>query len=280
MYWQCVSKATKGTRAAALQTGGTHLLGAGAALCAGWWRLLRDPSGGAAWLAERPLAPGALAAWVAALGLVRGALEGYWLYLATGREAELLAHAGTAAWYLRLAGPFLLVNAASALFLWYATAWILYGAGRVLGGQGRLDGFLRVVAPFLVWYPLIGAVNYLHLWWPLPAITLRASAFYQPILGTGQILALAALLAVGYAAGRRLHGLVPVEAALAAALPVLVTLCLYTASAAFLFRWAFRWAPMPAGQIFFASNLAYLAVTGALTAAMAWLARPAGDQGP
>ncbi len=179
-------------------------------------------------------------------------------------------------------GPFLLVNIPSAHFLWFTTAVILYAAARLLGGNGSFRQTLQVTGVALISYLPIGLINYLHLWLDLPSITLGTGAFFSPNLGIGQLVVFLWISVVAYYAARRIHGLTPAWAALAAPLPVLSALVLYLASAGFFFRLAphLPGAHGPADWLAMA-NLAYLLATAGLTGLMALGARPwlkAGEQ--
>lgn len=257
-----------------------------------WWRTVPEPlrlfllaslapSRGVPALAGAGYPLRRLAGWVLALGLLRGALEGAWIYRMLGRPGEPWATLVSQEWLLVRGGPFLLVNAASALFLWLATAWTLWAAGRFLGGGGRPGPFLVATGVLMGWYPLIGLLNYLHLWYRLPALALRAAAFYQPVLGVGQLLAFAVFCTAGYILLRYAHNLAPAEATLAAGLPITGSMALYLASAAVLYRWAFPRVPMPSGQVLAVSNLIYLLAAAGLSLVLWRLAqRWEGRRGP
>jgi hypothetical protein len=168
----------------------------------------------------------------------------------------------------------LLLNVPSAHFLWLTTATILYLSGGLLGGRGHFMDFLRVTGVAMLAYPLIGALNYLHLLAPLPSLSLFASAFYSPNLGIGQLTVLLWMVAVGYHLQRKAHGLSTVNSALGAPLPVTVSLLLYLASAAFFFRGALllpvAWTPQ---RLLTVANFVYLFVILALTLGMAAYSR-------
>ncbi len=213
---------------------------------------------------------GQLAVILGLFGLLRGVVEGLWYYLMTGRLHELPVMLGRADWYFRYGGPFLLLNIPSAHFLWFTTAVVLFASGRILGGMGAFRPFLQVFGVAMLSYLGIGILNYLHVWWPLPSLTLDASPFYRPNLGVGQLVTFAWLTAVGYQAQRRIHHLPPLSAALAAPLPVLVSLLLYLLSAGLFFRLVPHlpggWRPADWLAL---ANGTYLAATVGLTAVMA-----------
>jgi len=167
-----------------------------------------------------------------------------------------------------------LLNIPSAHFLWFTTAVVLYTGGRILGGTGVLRPFLQVSGVAMLSYLGIGVVNYLHVWWTLPSLTLAASPFYRPNLGVGQLVTFGWLALVSYAAERRIHRLSPLSAALAAPLPVLFSLLLYLISSGLFFRLVphLPGQSRPADWLALA-NVTYTAATVLLTAAMAVLTR-------
>ncbi|HWI63916.1 MAG TPA: YIP1 family protein [Symbiobacteriaceae bacterium] len=172
-------------------------------------------------------------------------------------------------------GPFLLLNIPSAHFLWLTTALILHVGCRLLGGTGSFRRVLQVTGVAMYAYVAIGLINYLHLLWPLPSVTLEASAFYRPSLGLGQLAIFVWLAVVLYQTARQVHGLPALGALLAAPLPVLVALLLYLASAGFFFRLVPLLVPgdwHPNDWLALA-NGAYMAATVGLTGAMAVVTR-------
>lgn len=163
----------------------------------------------------------------------------------------------------------MLLNIPSAHFLWFTTAIVLHLTGRALGGRGSYRTVLQVTGIALFCYLGIGLLNYLHLLWPLPSVTLNASPFYRPNLGVGQLIVFAWLVAVCYGTLMRVHGLDRLSAALGSPLPVLFSLVLYLVSAGIFFR-ILMWLPgrpNPADWLSIA-NAAYLIATAGLTGGM------------
>lgn len=233
---------------------------------------LRPAAGVAAVLKAAP-SPGRLAWALAAVGLLRGVAEGLWYYLMTGRLHTLPALLGRADWYTRYGAPFILLNIPSAHFLWLTTAIIIHLGCRALGGQGRFRQVLQATGIALFAYAAIGLINYVYIWWRLPSITLNASAFYSPNLGLGQLLVFMWLALVCYQIARQVHGLPPLSAALAAPLPVLLSLLLYLGSAGLFFRVVPLLPGVHPGTWLSLANGAYLAATVVLSLAMAYLTR-------
>lgn len=228
----------------------------------------RPAAGVAAVLEARP-GLWSIAIILGVVGLLRGIVEGLWYYLMIGKAHDLPMLLTRPDWYTRYGGPFLVLNIPSAHFLWFTTAIILYAGARLLGGQGSFRQTLQVTGVALISYLPIGLINYLHLWITLPSLTLGASDFYRPNLGIGQLAVFVWLTLVAYQALRQVHRLPPGSAALAAPLPVLLSLLLYLASASVFFRLAPRVPGSRPSDWLAMANLAYLLATVGLTGLMA-----------
>jgi hypothetical protein len=236
--------------------------------------MLLSPAAGVAAVIQAAPGLGRLAVALGLIGLLRGSVEGFWYYLMTGHVRDLASLLARPDWYLRWGGPFILLNIPSAHFLWLTTALTLHLTGRMLGGRSDLRRVLQATGVALFSYLAIGLINYLHVWFPLPSVTLRASAFYSPSLGLGQLVTFVWLTLVCYHVLRQVYDLPPLSALLGAPLPVLFSLVLYVASAGVFFGVLTRLpgGPHPTRWLELA-NGAYLFATVALSLLMALLAR-------
>lgn len=245
-------------------------------------RLVLSPAAGVARTLREGPELKRIAVALGVVGLLRGLAEGLWYYAMLGRLHQLPALLQRPEWYSRYGGPFVILNIPSAHFLWLTTAVILHLAGRMLGGQGHFRRTLQVTGIALFSYVAIGLINYLHLWFRLPSITMRASAFYSPNLGVGQLVTFVWLTAVCYQVLRQVYGLPAVSALLGAPLPVLVSLLLYLTSAAAFFGLLARLSGGPGPETWLAfANWAYMAATVFVSLTLAFVSRTwlrGGDQ--
>ncbi|MGE5675033.1 MAG: YIP1 family protein, partial [Mycobacterium leprae] len=180
--------------------------GVGSALAA-FGRMLICPADGV--MRVLTVGPGLrpLAVWLAGIGLLRGCVEALWDYLMTGSIGQLPWLLTQPAWYYRWGGPFILVNIPSTWFLWFTMAILLHLTARLLGGQGSFRQLLQVTGVAMFSYLVVGLLNYLHLFWAMPSITLHASPSFRPNLGTGQLAVFVWLIVVCYQAVRRIYQL-------------------------------------------------------------------------
>lgn len=140
-------------------------------------------------------------------GTARGVLESALILLRAGHFLITLTQPYALRSYLVTGGAFLLANAVTAYVRWVLFALTVFLVGRWLGGRGRLEPLLRVFGPALAIYPLTILPDYLYLVVSLPAVRFSVSPVYNPVIGVGQLAASAWLVAFGYVAARRIHGL-------------------------------------------------------------------------
>lgn len=142
-----------------------------------------------------------------AFGLARGLLESALILLRAGHFLITLTQPYALRSYLVTGGAFLVANAVTAYVRWVLFAVTVFAVGRWLGGNGRLDQLLRVFGVALALYPLTILPDYLYLFLSMPAIRFAVSPVYNPVIGVGQIAVSIWLVAFGYFAARRVHGL-------------------------------------------------------------------------
>ncbi|HYF92728.1 MAG TPA: YIP1 family protein [Symbiobacteriaceae bacterium] len=178
-----------------------------------------------------------LALRLAAMGLAQALLDGFWYYLLTGRQGELLSLIGRAQWHARYGGPFVLLKILCVLIIWLAAGGVLHLVCRAAGGKGAFRHVLQIAGIAMFTMISISLTNYVHVFLPLPAVV------GVPGPGLGHLLALGWLLTVLWQTARQVHGLPPPGAAFAASLVAMVVLMGWLGSAGLLFHLDPRLAP-------------------------------------
>lgn len=148
------------------------------------------------------------------VGTLRGLLEGLLILLMVGQFTQVVSSLILLKSYLLNGTLFVFSNITTAYIRWVAFALMVYLFGRIIGGKGRFEEFLRLYGVILGIFMITILPNFAHPFFNLPMIKFNISNIYNPSMGIGQILTSIWLAFISYKAARLIHRLPKMESIL------------------------------------------------------------------